>query len=94
MNEPEPIPKPEPFTPAEFRERVEKSVMGPTPAEGRIADLMPDPRETAKSIHRQAAAMCGYCEGTGGADSGGVTPWGSEIIVKCPRCGGTGKPQP
>jgi hypothetical protein len=47
----------------------------------------------ARSRKQALAAVrsCGYCDGTGGQDSGGVTPWGSEIIVKCGHCDGTGK---
>ena len=29
---------------------------------------------------------CHECGGTGGVDSGGVTPWGSPISLPCPSC--------
>ncbi len=35
--------------------------------------------------------LCGNCGGTGGADSGGSTPWGAPIFVKCGACDGTGQ---
>ena len=30
--------------------------------------------------------VCHECGGTGGVDSGGVTPWGSAITLPCPSC--------
>lgn len=32
------------------------------------------------------AQSCRECGGEGGVDSGGVTPWGSAIMIPCPSC--------
>lgn len=34
----------------------------------------------------KAQETCGTCQGKKAVDSGGVTPWGSEIFVPCPEC--------
>lgn len=36
------------------------------------------------------AIPCGDCGGEGCVDSGGVTPWGEGINIKCGRCDGSG----
>lgn len=51
---------------------------------GRILDAM-----TALVEH-----PCPQCDGTGGVDTGGVTPWGGSITDQCPACKGTGKDAP
>lgn len=35
--------------------------------------------------------VCEECGGSGGVDSGGVTPWGAPIEVPCSVCGGKGR---
>jgi hypothetical protein len=30
--------------------------------------------------------VCGTCDGSGGVDSGGVTPWGAAAMDECPEC--------
>jgi hypothetical protein len=35
-------------------------------------------------------SACWNCDGTGGVDSGGVTPWGWGIEIMCPACKGSG----
>lgn len=37
------------------------------------------------------ALECPQCGGTGGVDSGGVTPWGSGIDIPCPSCSSNAK---
>lgn len=32
--------------------------------------------------------ICPTCNGEGGIDSGGSTPWGEPIYLPCPSCGG------
>lgn len=38
----------------------------------------------------QSSLKCKECEGTGAVDSGGVTPWMTQINVECPTCKGKG----
>ena len=38
------------------------------------------------SLKDQVATPCLECNGVGGVDSGGMTPWGSGISVPCPSC--------
>jgi len=35
--------------------------------------------------------LCSTCDGSGGVDSGGVTPWMEAIVVPCPECKAKGK---
>lgn len=35
---------------------------------------------------REKELLCGECGGTGGVDSGGMTPYGSGIDIPCPSC--------
>lgn len=40
--------------------------------------------------HPDEPQLCPDCGGTGGKDTGGVTPWGTHITDACPSCKGEG----
>lgn len=44
------------------------------------------PEELTK-LRQAIEPVCGECGGTGGIDSGGMTPWGTGINIPCPSCG-------
>lgn len=43
-------------------------------------------REQAANREHVVSIICPDCGGTGSMDSGGITPWGSFIMVPCPSC--------
>jgi hypothetical protein len=52
-----------------------------------LDDIFADTQE-ACSLH--GVGSCRECAGTGGIDSGGVTPWMDPIFLQCPVCKGSG----
>lgn len=45
----------------------------------------------ANEVDMNRMVRCSNCEGEGGFDSGGVTPWDAPIGIPCGCCNGSGE---